>query len=135
MFVSTLRLVALIALALIWTSHAEARRVALVIGQNAYTGLSSLPNPKNDATRMAALLARHGFDVISCDGKQPGCFDQTRAGLLKALTKLEVAAGGADLALVFYAGHGMETELGQYPRASRCRGRLQDLAGLTRCPD
>jgi tetratricopeptide (TPR) repeat protein len=91
---------------------ADAKRVALVIGQNAYTGLATLPNPRNDARRMAALLAGHGFDVISCDGQTPGCFDQTRAGLLKALNKLELAADGADLALVFYAGHGMETEFG-----------------------
>src|SRR5262245_65058181 len=57
------------------------RRVALVVGQGAYTSLTELSNPKLDARRMAALLARYGFEVIACDGTLPGCFDLTRVGL------------------------------------------------------
>jgi len=95
------------------------RRVALVIGQSAYPGRSSaiiglpaLDNPARDAHRMAELLGRHGFEVISCDGDTPGCYDLDRARLLKALIQLELRAVGADLALVFFAGHGMATEEG-----------------------
>ena len=92
---------------------AEARRVALVIGQNNYTaGLTPLGNPRLDARRMAAMLARHGFEVLSCDGKEPGCADLTRAGMLAALDKLQASANGAEMALVFFAGHGLATAEG-----------------------
>ena len=88
------------------------RRVALVIGQNAYSALDPLVNPRLDAQRMAKTLAAHGFDVIACDEKTPGCFDLTRDGLTKALATFAAKAKGADLALVHYAGHGLETDAG-----------------------
>src|SRR5262245_55683469 len=98
---------------------AEARRVALVIGKNAYSGgasatvgLPKLSNPAGDAARMAGLLKQHGFEVIACDGKTPGCFDLDRARFLGALKRLEQRAAGADLALVFFAGHGLASEEG-----------------------
>ena len=113
------RLVCVVMALLLTVASAEARRVALVIGQNAYpggasatVGLSTLHNPRNDARRFAALLAKHGFEVLSCDGKQPGCSDLTRAGMLAALSKLEASAQGAEMALVFFAGHGLATEEG-----------------------
>src|SRR6185503_251082 len=92
---------------------------ALVIGQNTYLGgdaatigLAPLDNPAPDARRLAALLARHGFEVIACDGKTPGCLNLNRQQFLDALGKLEQRATGADLALVFFAGHGMATPEG-----------------------
>jgi tetratricopeptide (TPR) repeat protein len=88
------------------------RRVALVIGQNAYTALDRLVNPKLDATRMAKLLHANGFDVIACDGKNPGCFDLTRDQLIEALATFGAKANGADLALIHYAGHGLESNGG-----------------------
>ena len=90
----------------------KAGRVALVIGENAYANLRGLDNAGPDAYKMVELLSGHGFEVISCDGKELGCFDQNRAGLLNALTQLEIRAKGADLALVYYAGHGVATEEG-----------------------
>src|SRR5262249_36649104 len=53
----------------------EPRRVALVIGNDAYQSLSKLNNPRLDAARLAGLLASNGFDVVSCDGARAGCFD------------------------------------------------------------
>ena len=98
---------------------AQSRRVALVVGQDAYPdsdtaakGLPRLDNSRLDARRMAALLAKAGFDVISCDGKSPGCFDLDGRGLARALGLLRGKAAGADLALVYFAGHGMATEQG-----------------------
>src|SRR5262245_20557199 len=90
----------------------EQRRIALVVGQGAYTSLTELANPRLDARRMAALLTGHGFEVIACDGSTPGCFDLTRAGLLAALKMLEIKATGAALAIVYFAGHGMEVAEG-----------------------
>jgi len=113
------RVVAVIAAFFLMVTTADARRVALVIGQNAYpggasatVGLPPLENPKLDAGGMAELLARHGFEVIACDGTTPGCFDLDRKGLLDALMHLEQRAAGADLALVFFAGHGMAADEG-----------------------
>jgi uncharacterized caspase-like protein len=93
-------------------STAEARRVALVIGQNAYVELTSLDNPIRDARSTAELLAKHGFEIIGCDGKSVGCFDGNRDQRLGALGELKERASGADLALVFYAGHATATEQG-----------------------
>src|ERR1700680_449068 len=109
-----LRVIVAFAAILSMVTPAEARRVALVIGQNAYPGgfsstigLPRLDNPGRDARSIAELLARHGFEVLSCDGKQPGCFDLDRTALLATLIKLEDSAKGADMALVFFAGHGL----------------------------
>lgn len=112
--------IAAFAIALILMASAvQARRVALVIGQNSYPGgasatigLPSLDNPMHDARRMAELLARHGFEVIACAGTTSGCHDLDQVKFLEALATLEQRAAGADLALVFYAGHGMATEEG-----------------------
>ena len=107
-----LRIIVCIAALALTQTAAQARRVALVIGQNAYSGLQTLDNPTRDAARMAKLLDKHGFEVIACDGKTPGCFNLDRGRFLDALTKLEQRSKGADLALVFFAGHGLASEEG-----------------------
>jgi tetratricopeptide (TPR) repeat protein len=84
------------------------RRVALVIGNQTYRSLTALGNPRLDASRLAALLDANGFEVVRCDGQHPGCFDLDRDGLEDALEAFRKKADGADLALAFYAGHGME---------------------------
>ena len=105
-----MRFVFLICTLLLGMAAAQAapeKRVALVVGNNAYKPLKPLDNPRLDAERMARLLAERGFDTVSCDGKRPGCFDLTRDGLTAAIAKLAAKAKGADLAFVFYAGHGV----------------------------
>ncbi len=92
-------------------AHAE-KRVALVIGNNAYEHLSPLNNPIVDAARMAGILQANGFDVMSCAGDKPGCFDLDRSGMTDALEDFGYEARDADVALVFYAGHGMQTARG-----------------------
>ena len=113
------RLLAACAALLLGLAPAQAGRVALVIGQNAYpggspeaTGLPTLVNPVPDAKSVVELFAGAGFEVLSCDGKQPGCFDLNREGILKALAQLKARAAGADLALVYFAGHGVATDEG-----------------------
>src|SRR5262245_16616561 len=99
-----------IAALLVIAGAAEAqaqKRVALVIGNDAYQSLSRLNNPALDADRLAVLLEANGFEVLKCDGQRPGCFDLTREALQDALDTLQDKAKGADLALVFYSGHGM----------------------------
>lgn len=91
-------------------AHAS-KRVALVIGNSRYENLSSLSNPSRDAARMADIVAANGFDVMRC-GDAAGCFDLDRGDMLDALEDFRDVAKGADVALVFYAGHGMQTAEG-----------------------
>ena len=95
-------LLALLALALpaLAQDH-PLRGVALVIGQSAYSGLPRLTNPANDAAAMGELLGQLGFAVTSVA-------DGDRASLSHDLTEFEAAAKDADVALVYYSGHGIE---------------------------
>ena len=76
-------------------------RVALVLGNARYDGVAPLVNAVNDAQDMAAALQRLGFAVIT---ETDHGRDQARA----AIERFEQAARGADVALAFYAGHGVE---------------------------
>lgn len=80
---------------------ADGKRVALVIGNSAYKNVPALPNPANDAGDVAAALKRLGFAVTLITDAP---FDQMRRGLIA----LGRDAADADMAVVFYAGHGME---------------------------
>ena len=84
-------------------ASADAKRVALVIGMSSYQHLSSLPNPVPDAKAVAAALKGHGFGVSEY-------YDLDRAGLLDALERFERDATGAEVAVVYYAGHGMSIQ-------------------------
>jgi hypothetical protein len=87
---------------LAWVSSAlAAKRVALVIGISDYTTLSKLKNPVSDAKAMAEALKGHGFEVTEY-------YDLPRAELLDALEEFSSVADQASVALVYYAGHGME---------------------------
>lgn len=78
-----------------------AGRVALVVGNGDYTYVTPLPNPVNDAADVAAALERLGFDVTLL-------LNADRAALADALAAFETASDGAEVGLVFYAGHGVE---------------------------
>jgi hypothetical protein len=79
------------------------KRVALVIGNSAYRYAALLPNPANDAADVSAALVRLGFAVRRVE-------NQGRNDLRDALAEFSNAALGADVALVFYAGHGIEVD-------------------------
>ena len=83
-----------------------AGRVALVMGNSAYADLVRLANPANDASAVAAALARLGFDVTLLT-------DATRDTMHDALLAFAEESADADVALVFYAGHGLETADGR----------------------
>jgi len=80
---------------------ADGKRVALVIGNSTYRSVPTLPNPANDGADIAAALTRLGFAVTLVTNAS---FDQMR----RALIALGRDAAGADMAAVFFAGHGME---------------------------
>jgi Caspase domain len=78
-------------------------RVALVIGNGAYSHEPVLKNPPNDAHDMAAALRELGFQVTEA-------IDADKATLDARLREYLDAAEGADIALLFYAGHGMQLD-------------------------
>lgn len=79
------------------------KRIALVIGNGAYSIFGELPNPRNDASDVAAAFTRLGFDVTTV-------LDGGRVRMQEALQVFARRSVGADVALVFYAGHGMEMD-------------------------
>jgi len=77
------------------------KRVALVIGNGVYQHTRSLPNARSDARMIGALLGTAGFIVTEVD-------DVTYERMREALRAFGQSAQDADVALVYYAGHGME---------------------------
>jgi hypothetical protein len=97
--------VAVIAVALFvgGAAHAE-KRVALVIGNSAYTNVPHLDNPAHDARLMADTLKAIGFELI---GNGP-LVDLDKPSFDNALQKFGDQVVGADVALFYYAGHGVQ---------------------------
>ncbi len=91
----------LILQALAMSPAAAAKRVALVIGNAAYQQAGALTNPVNDAADMAKALTAAGFDVVLGLDLDRRAFD----GKLREFARL---VDGADTAVLFYAGHGLQ---------------------------
>jgi hypothetical protein len=83
------------------TALAE-KRVALIIGNGAYTRVPKLENPRNDAAAMEVMLKAAGFDTVVRVN------DLGVAAMRRALREFSDTAFDADIAVFFYAGHGME---------------------------
>ncbi|MEA1835222.1 caspase family protein [Methylobacterium durans] len=81
---------------------ADGRRVALVVGVSAYQNVAKLPNPANDASAVAAMFRNAGFDVVSAHN------DVNYLDFKRAIRAFQHEATGADIAVIFYAGHGIE---------------------------
>lgn len=77
------------------------KRVALIIGNAAYQGLKPLSNPANDAEDMARALKGFGFEVMLYK-------DLPRRGMAEAIAEFGRRVGGAEAALFYYAGHGIQ---------------------------
>jgi Caspase domain len=84
------------------------KRVALVLGNSAYQNVAPLPNPVNDGAVIAATLKDAGFDVVDSRHDLPAA--ETR----RALRDFADRARDADIAVVYYAGHGMELDGANY---------------------
>jgi hypothetical protein len=84
-------------------AHAE-KRVALVIGISNYQQVPRLANPLRDAEAIGGLLKRAGFDVV--DERR----DLGIADLRRVVREFSEKARDADIAVVYYAGHGIEVD-------------------------
>ena len=78
-------------------------RVALVVGNSTYAHIGRLPNPDNDARDISTALRRLGFEVTTE-------LETNRVELTEALRAFTRRSAGADVSLVFYAGHGIEMD-------------------------
>jgi uncharacterized caspase-like protein len=84
------------------------KRVALVLGNSAYRNVAPLANPVNDSTKIAATLKEAGFDIV--DSRR----DLSAVDTRRALRDFADRARDADIAVVYYAGHGIEVDGGNY---------------------
>ncbi|MDQ0470922.1 caspase family protein [Labrys wisconsinensis] len=78
------------------------KRVALLIGNASYTAVSRLTNPPNDVAAMKAALETAGFDKVDT------ALDLGREAMVRTLRTFEDESTDADIAVVYYSGHGME---------------------------
>lgn len=101
------RALAVVALVMLAGQPAWAeKRVALVVGNGAYRNAAPLANPASDARAMAEALTQVGFELV---GGQP-LLDLDKPGLEAALSSFGDAIRGADAALFYYSGHGMQVD-------------------------
>ena len=83
------------------------RRVALVLGNAAYRNVPALANPVEDAKAVVAKLEQLDFEVVSG-------FDLTKLETQETIARFAKEVRGADVALFFYAGHGMQVAGSNY---------------------
>ena len=77
------------------------RRVALVIGNSAYEHTTVLRNPVNDAKDIATVLGRLGFELVTT-------YDANAERFTAAVEEFSRKMSGAQAALFYYAGHGVQ---------------------------
>jgi TPR repeat protein len=81
-----------------------AARVALLIGNQNYQATAALRNPANDVELMRKTLLAAGFDDVEV------AVDLDLVDMRKALRNFEDKADGADVAVLYYSGHGLEMD-------------------------
>jgi Caspase domain/Domain of unknown function (DUF4189) len=105
------RLTATLAVSLLWAAPAAAdKRIALVVGNSAYQNVTRLDNPRNDATLMADTLLSLGFTLIGGRAR----LDLDKTALDNDVQNFGREIQGADVALFYYAGHGVQVSGSNY---------------------
>jgi Caspase domain len=93
--------------AILALSHSDAladKRVALVIGNSAYQNVARLTNPASDAAAMAETLRGANFDIVESHA------DLSAAEMRRTLREFADKARDADVAVIYFAGHGIEVD-------------------------
>jgi uncharacterized caspase-like protein len=101
------KLLALAALAVMLTAISPGKamaggRVALVIGNSSYQNFDALPNTRNDEKAIAKLFTDAKFDIVDARS------DVTADAFRRALRDFASKSADADIAVVYFAGHGIE---------------------------
>jgi hypothetical protein len=100
-----------LALAFLMVSPAKAdKRVALVVGNSSYRNITQLGNPRNDASLMAETLRSIGFKLVG--GR--ALIDLDKASFDSAVQRFGSELAAADVALFYYAGHGVQVRGSNY---------------------
>ncbi len=87
----------------LWCDPALAdKRVALVVGNSAYANAVRLPNPVKDAAAIAEMFQKAGFYIVDLR------LDLGSLELKRAMREFNLQAGDADIAVIYFAGHGIE---------------------------
>jgi hypothetical protein len=108
-WVSGLLLAATIAAAALVSTGARAdKRVALVVGNSAYQKVQRLNNPVNDARAVAEVFKAAGFHVVDVH------HDLNATALRRTIRDFSQTTRDADIAVIYYAGHGIEVEGNNY---------------------
>nr|WP_249129215.1 MULTISPECIES: caspase family protein [Bradyrhizobium] len=84
-------------------AHAD-RRVALIIGNSAYKSAPKLGNPVNDATLVGGMFKKAGFDSVDVR------LDLSASEMRRMLREFAGRTRDADMAVIYYAGHGIELD-------------------------
>ena len=84
------------------------KRVALVIGNSGYQNVARLGNPANDALAMTEIFKGAGFDLVETRR------DLKTSEMRRALRDFSDKTRDADVAVVYYAGHGIEVDGSNY---------------------
>jgi hypothetical protein len=82
----------------------QLRKVALVLGNSNYNKVQHLPNPDHDADLIATKLIKVGFQVAGGGAQK----DLSRSSFLNLIQQFSSEAASADVAVVYYAGHGVQ---------------------------
>ena len=102
------RLAAFVAIVLACCCASDAalagKRIALVVGNSAYQNVNPLANPANDAAAMAEMFRKARFDMV--DSRR----DLKAQEMRRALREFTDKARGADIAVIYFAGHGLEVD-------------------------
>ncbi len=78
------------------------KRVALIVGNSTYQSVPQLPNPSRDASAVAKMFRDAGFDSVDVQ------LDVGNLEFKRSIRKFEAMADHADIAVIYYAGHGLE---------------------------
>jgi len=82
--------------------------VALIIGNSGYQHVARLANPANDSVAMSDALRSAGFDTVELRR------DLTATLMRRAIRDFSDAARDADVAIIYFAGHGIEIDGANY---------------------
>jgi uncharacterized caspase-like protein len=99
-----LALTAFLSLAFASDAAFAEKRVALVIGNSAYQNAPQLSNPAKDATAIADMLRKANFDVVE------SIRDANNQDMRRTLREFSDKSQNADVAVVYFAGHGIEVD-------------------------
>src|ERR1700694_20435 len=107
-FVSIAALAVAVILPFSGNSALADKRIALVVGNSNYQNVAKLPNPSADASAIAQMVRKAGFHVVDLQ------LDAGNLEFKRAIRRFEDAASDSDMAVAFFAGHGLELKGANY---------------------